>query len=77
LSLEQLMKKAFFYLFVSPFLHQEINGIPVLIHGSPQVNFLSTDCDELHQDTSSPQVATLFLQITGIFRSKPSTPLPN
>ncbi len=78
MSLEQLMKKAFCCLFVSPFLHQEINAVSVLIHRTRQVNMLTMDPGEyLIKIPSLTQTASLFFQLVYIFRPKPGASVSN
>jgi hypothetical protein len=68
----------YFCLFVVPFLHQEINAIPILIPGSPQVNMLTMTPGEYHiKIPGATQSATPFYQLVYIFRPKPGAPVPN
>jgi len=52
--------------------------ISVLIHGSPHVNMLTMNLGEyLIKIPGITQTASPFFQLVGVFRPKPSAPVPN
>ena len=78
MPLQQLAKKPFGRLRISPRLHQNIQHITILIYRPPQVVLIPVDSDEhLIKMPGIPATPCLSPDPLGIFRPESKAPLPN
>jgi len=71
-------KKSFRCRLVTTFLHQNVNGVSVLVYGPPKIMQLAADLDEhLVEIPGVTHSALSFFQFPGIFRPKSVAPVPN
>lgn len=78
LTFEQAAEKAFSRPLIATTLHENINNIAVLIHGTPQILALSLNGDKDFVDMPCiAQVSMPFFEFSSIGRPKLLTPLPN
>ena len=78
LTFDQAAKEAFSRLLVAPALHQDINGVPILIHRPPQILLFPLDGDhDFIQELGIPQTTLSFLEFAGVGCPKFPAPLPD
>ena len=78
LALEQLAEEAFGCALVAAFLDQNVNGIAVLVNGSPQILQLAANCDEhFIEKPGIAQLASPLFQLASVIQAKSVAPVSN